>query len=68
MIQAELEAIANRLRLFVLKRNRRAKIQRISGVSMNTLFRFLSGEDIRLNTLIKIEKACLQIQADMEDL
>jgi hypothetical protein len=28
--------------------------------------RFLAGEDIRLHTLIKIEKACLQLQLEDE--
>lgn len=65
-MQAELERVANRLQLFILKRNRRTRIQRLSGVHINTMARFLAGEDIRLHTLIKIEKACLQLQLEDE--
>lgn len=65
-MQAELERVANQLQLFILKRNRRAKIQRMSGVSMNTMWRFLAGKDIRLHTLIKIEKACLELQEELD--
>lgn len=58
----DLQRATVKLQLFILKRNRRALIQRMSGVSMNTMWRFLAGYDIRLHTLIKIEKACEAIK------
>tara|TARA_B110000908_G_C10182550_1_gene416402 strand:- start:627 stop:923 length:297 start_codon:yes stop_codon:yes gene_type:complete len=58
----DLQRATVKLQLFILKRNRRALIRRMSGVSMNTMWRFLAGHDIRLHTLIKIEKACEAIK------
>ena len=56
----EIDRAKEAIRLFVLVNRNRKRVAELSGVHLNTVSDFVSGRrgGIRIDTLIKIEKAC----------